>query len=210
MVVCSSQLCLAAALGQELRWAPRRNQVYADTMQLSSCMISLSTLALTSCCTWLQFKAAHLCSGCVRPDWSGCWLTMCEQAEVTAGIGQGMGQPGGMRPGMQPGPSGPMGGQAQGQAGQSMGMRPSFSGGLPPGQTANDVWSLAMTSTSIMACCNHQSELQPIVAPAPPLIQAVPSMAAQTISTNEVLYQTFHLAGLCSWEGFVMNKDREL
>ncbi len=47
--------------------------------------------------------------------------------------GYGEGQPGMMRPSGPPGPSGPMRGPGPGQPGPGSGMRPSFSGGLPPG-----------------------------------------------------------------------------
>ena len=132
--------------------APTQSGAYR-TMQLLSCLVSRAHRR------W--HLIAHDCSSEQPPSaqavsaLSTMLSTMYEHAEFTAGVGQGMGQPGGVRPGMQPGPNGPMGGQAQGQAGQSMGIRPSFSGGLPPGHPLCSMCSLAITSTVIMACCSY-------------------------------------------------------
>ena len=147
----------AARYAWQQLWAKtsngRPNTTRCSTMQLLSCLISRAR--------WRWHLIAHGCSSKqhssvqAAPAPSTVLPTMYEHAELTTGVGQGTGQPGGVRPGMQPGPNGPMMGQAQGQAGQSMGMRPSFSGGLPPGQTLCCIRSLANTSTVIMACCDY-------------------------------------------------------
>ena len=72
--------------------------------------------------------------------------------------GYGQGQPGMMRPSGPPGPSGPMRGPGPGQPGPSPGMRPSFSGGLPPGVTLLSTLSTLFVLTSyilqpVMSSC---------------------------------------------------------